>query len=45
MTKNITKFSEILMLNNSLYVFDIDETFMVFKNITDKWWAKKLMNI
>lgn len=42
MIKNITKFSEMIILNNSLYVFDIDETFMVFKNITDKWWAKKI---
>jgi phosphoglycolate phosphatase-like HAD superfamily hydrolase len=26
----------------TLYVFDIDETFMVFRKITDAWWTQKL---
>lgn len=41
MIKTIKKFSEILSINNGLYVFDIDETFMVFNGITGKWWEKE----
>jgi hypothetical protein len=29
-------------VEKTLYVFDIDETFMVFRCITDDWWQKKL---
>ena len=41
MIKTIKKFSEMLPINNGLYVFDIDETFMVFQGITDQWWEKE----
>jgi len=41
MIKTINKFSEMLPINNGLYVFDIDETFMVFQGITGKWWEKE----
>ena len=41
MIKTIKKFSELLPINNGLYVFDIDETFMVFQGITGQWWEKE----
>lgn len=48
MYNSIKRFSEILSISNGLYVFDIDETFMVYRGITDLWWKKKfnyLLNI
>ena len=41
MYNSIKRFSEILSISNGLYVFDIDETFMVFRRITEAWWKKE----
>jgi len=43
MIKTIKKFSEILSINNGLYVFDIDETFMVFQGITGNGGKRNIM--
>lgn len=45
MSKSIKKFSEILPIRNGLYVFDIDETFMVFRGITGAWWNKEYKSL
>ena len=48
MFTKIDNFSYITTISNGLYVFDIDETFMVFKNMSDLHWEieqKKLMKI
>lgn len=45
MFKPIKNFSEIMSINNGLYVFDIDETFMVFRGITGAWWNKEYKNL
>ena len=41
----ITKFSELPKIKNGLYVFDIDETLIVFDEITDIWWKKNFEKI
>ena len=43
MISTIKSFSQIpFNIEKTLYVFDIDETFMVFRCITDDWWKQKL---
>lgn len=34
----ISKFSELPEIKNGLYVFDIDETLLVFEEVSDVWW-------
>lgn len=44
----IKNFSQIISISNGLYVFDIDETFLVFRNMSDLHWEieqQKLMKI
>lgn len=41
----ITKFSELPKLKNGLYVFDIDETLLVFKEVSDVWWKRNFEKI
>lgn len=41
MVKEITQFSEIEIIENGLYVFDIDETLIKFDGIDYKWWKNK----
>jgi len=36
----ITKFSELPIIKNGLYVFDIDETLLVFDEISEEWWKR-----
>lgn len=38
--KKINNFAQIIIKNDSLYVFDIDETFLVFKEVSDIWWKR-----
>ena len=38
--KQITKFSELPEIKNGLYVFDIDETLLVFEEVSDVWWKR-----
>jgi len=48
MFTTIKNFSQMLQISNGLYVFDIDETFLVFRNMSDLHWEieqKKLMKI
>lgn len=37
----INKFSEIEIIQNSLVVFDIDDTLIKFDGIDFKWWKNK----
>ena len=41
----ITKFSELPKVKNGLYVFDIDETILVFKEVSDTWWKRNYEKI
>jgi len=38
----ISSFDKIKILENTLYVFDIDETLMVYDGIDRKWWKKNI---
>jgi FMN phosphatase YigB (HAD superfamily) len=41
----ITKFGELPEIKNGLYVFDIDETLLVFKEVSDVWWKRNFEKI
>lgn len=41
----ISKFSELPEIKNGLYVFDIDETLLVFEEISDVWWKRNFEKI
>lgn len=41
----ISKFSEIPEIKNGLYVFDIDETLLVFEEVSDVWWKRNFEKI
>lgn len=41
----ISKFSELPKVKNGLYVFDIDETLLVFDEVSDVWWERNFKKI
>lgn len=41
----ITKFGELPEIKNGLYVFDIDETLLVFEEVSDVWWKRNFEKI
>ena len=41
----ISKFSELPEIKNGLYVFDIDETLLVFEEVSDVWWKRNFDKI
>ena len=41
----ISKFSELPEIKNGLYVFDIDETLLVFEEVSDVWWKRNFEKI
>lgn len=41
----INKFSELPEIKNGLYVFDIDETLLVFEEVSDVWWKRNFEKI
>lgn len=41
----ISKFSQLPEIKNGLYVFDIDETLLVFEEVSDVWWKRKFEKI
>ena len=41
----ISTFSELPDVENSLYVFDIDETMIVFEEVSDEWWSRNFEKI
>lgn len=43
--KQITKFNELPKIKNGLYIFDIDETILVFEELSDKWWNRNFEEI
>jgi hypothetical protein len=43
--KKITKFNELPKIKNGLYIFDIDETILVFEELSDQWWNRNFEEI
>ena len=41
----ISNFSELPEIKNGLYVFDIDETLLVFEEVSDVWWKRNFEKI
>ena len=41
----INKFSELPEIKNGLYIFDIDETLLVFEEVSDVWWKRSFEQI
>lgn len=41
----ISKFSQLPEIKNGLYVFDIDETLLVFEEVSDVWWKRNFEKI
>ena len=41
----ISTFNELPDVKNSLYVFDIDETMIVFEEVSDEWWTRNFEKI
>lgn len=41
----ISKFSQLPEIKNGLYVFDIDETLLVFEEVSDLWWKRNFEKI
>ena len=43
--QKIKTFSELPKIKNGLYVFDIDETLLVFEEVSDVWWKRNYEKI